>query len=419
MQHGVKSKGTLNAWRETVSKYAQGNTRLLFAVALAFAAILLELLGEESGGFNLRGPSSIGKTTILLILASVFGSKDFVKSCRATVNGLEGIAAVYNNLALPLDEIGQLNPHEAAEFGYLLANEKGKSRANKLGAARAALTWKILFLLSGEKTLAEHMSKAGVKSTAGVGVRVPDINANTGKYGAFENLHGFRDGTGFVSELKRVAAANHGTAGIAFIEKLCLESIDELQRLWKEFLVDFLNEYVPKGASEQVKRVAQRFALVAFGGELATNYDVTGWNDGETSKAVADLFKQWLNERGGVQEHERTALLEQVSLFFELNGQSRFEVEKDAGRIIINRAGRREISGDKIDYYVLPEVFHQEVIKGHSRDYAIAILKENEDMQLIPDAHDSNKNVVNKRIGGISMKCYHIAVKAAPEPSAT
>jgi uncharacterized protein (DUF927 family) len=38
-----------------------GNSRMVFAIATAFGASLLELLGEESDGFHLRGASSMGR----------------------------------------------------------------------------------------------------------------------------------------------------------------------------------------------------------------------------------------------------------------------------------------------------------------------------------------------------------------------
>ena len=43
---------------------------------------------------------------------------------------------------------------------------------------------------------------------------------------------------------------------------------------------------IPEGVAPEVGRVAARFALVAFSGELATQFGVTGWNKGEALKAA-------------------------------------------------------------------------------------------------------------------------------------
>jgi uncharacterized protein (DUF927 family) len=57
---------------------------------------------------------------------------------------------------------------------------------------------------------------------------------------------------------------------------------------------DFLATYVPAGADGQVQRVAQRFALIAAGGELAVAADVLPWLKGEATAAAARCFDAWL-----------------------------------------------------------------------------------------------------------------------------
>ena len=41
----------------------KGNSRMVFALSVAFAGPLIEPAGEDSGGFHLRGVSSTGKST--------------------------------------------------------------------------------------------------------------------------------------------------------------------------------------------------------------------------------------------------------------------------------------------------------------------------------------------------------------------
>jgi uncharacterized protein (DUF927 family) len=55
--------GTADDWRDSVARLAQGNSRLVFAVSVAFAGPLANVAGEDSGGFHLRGGTSIGKST--------------------------------------------------------------------------------------------------------------------------------------------------------------------------------------------------------------------------------------------------------------------------------------------------------------------------------------------------------------------
>lgn len=65
--------GELTDWQQNIARYAVGNSRLCLALGASFAAPLLSLLNEESGGFHLMGDSSDGKTTAAKVALSVWG----------------------------------------------------------------------------------------------------------------------------------------------------------------------------------------------------------------------------------------------------------------------------------------------------------------------------------------------------------
>ena len=110
---GYRHAGTLDQWREKVATLCVGNSRLLLACSMGFAAVLLMPLGAEGGGIHLRGPSSEGKTTAALVGASVWGEPGRMERWRATANGLEGVAAAHNDNLLLLDELKEMDPKEA------------------------------------------------------------------------------------------------------------------------------------------------------------------------------------------------------------------------------------------------------------------------------------------------------------------
>lgn len=84
-------RGTLAEWQQEVAALAVGNSRLCFALSLAFAAPLLTLVGMEGGGFRLKGESTDGKTTIMKAAASVYGNPDrYCRTWRATGNAIRG-----------------------------------------------------------------------------------------------------------------------------------------------------------------------------------------------------------------------------------------------------------------------------------------------------------------------------------------
>jgi len=55
------TSGTLNEWQDSIGKLTEGHNRARFAISVAFAPPLLDLIGESGGGFNLRGTSSMAK----------------------------------------------------------------------------------------------------------------------------------------------------------------------------------------------------------------------------------------------------------------------------------------------------------------------------------------------------------------------
>ncbi len=86
---------------------------------------------------------------------------------------MEGVATETCDALLPLDEIGMVDPREAGEIVYSLANESGKARATRDGSARVRRTWRTVFLSTGEVPLSVKMGERGAAPMAGQDVRRP------------------------------------------------------------------------------------------------------------------------------------------------------------------------------------------------------------------------------------------------------
>lgn len=296
--------GCLDSWRAEVAKFAGGSSRLIFALSAAVAAPLLYVLDAESGGFHIVGASSIGKTTLLIVAGSVWGGggvRGFIKQWRTTDNGLEALAAAHCDTLLALDEIAQMVPEAAAAAAYMIANNGAKHRAGRGGEGRAAAEWRCLFLSTGEIDLGAKIAEGGKgrRPTAGQQVRVVDIPGDAGAgLGAFEELHGFDDAGALSAHLRAAAAQHYGHAGRELLTRIAadLPAVSvELGRYEKQFIA----ENCPASADGQVHRVANRFALVAAAGELATALGIFPWSPGEATAGVARCFADWLKQRGG------------------------------------------------------------------------------------------------------------------------
>ncbi len=399
--HAFDTRGSLDDWQREIAALCAGNSRLALALSTAFAAPLLYLTGDESGGFHFVGTSSLGKTTALRVAGSVCGGSTrpsgYLRQWRATSNGLEGIAALHCDTLLCLDELSEVNAREAGNIAYMLANGQGKSRARRDGSARAAFAWRTMFLSSGEITLADKVREdARQQATAGQSVRVLDVPADADSgFGLFENVHETGSGQRLADRLRTATQNYYGTPMHIFLSEIVKRPADVADAI-KKYREEFIREHCPAGADGQVLRAAARFSLVAAAGELATAIQVTGWDEGTATWAAGICFGAWLRRRGHIGPAEIEAGIEQVRRFFALHGESRFSNGSN-GHPVLNRAGFRKDG----DYCVFPEVFRDEIARGfewHSLANALAdrgVLIRGSDGKLQRQVRnpDDNKNI--------------------------
>ena len=364
-----KVSGTLEEWRTEVARLAIGNTRLTFCICVALAGVLLRLAEMEGGGFHLEGPSSAGKTTGLRIGASVWGDTSHLRSWRQTDNALESVCSIHNDTTLFLDEVGQSDAKTLSESAYMIANGAGKGRASRDGSARKAASWLLLFVSSGELSLADKMSEIGRKPRAGQEIRIAGIPTDKTN---IQNLHDLPDASALVNKIKETSSRYYGSAGRAFL-KFVIANMEQLKTDLKQALDIAVGKLCPPEADAQVQRVARRFALCAIAGGIAQQAGILP-ADFDAAGAVKACFNSWLDSRGGAGASEDAAILAAVRLFVEQNGASRFQDMEKPDAVCVNRVGFRR-QDEQTTYYVLPESF-KEVCRGFSVDRSARVLRD-------------------------------------------
>ncbi len=233
------------------------------------------------------------------------------------------MATQHSDALLILDEIGQVEPRLVGDVIYMLANESGKARASRSGSAKPVLTWRLLFLSNGEKSVSALMAEGNKPMKGGIEVRLPAIPAEVGEMGVVEKLHGFPTPAALIEHLERHAGMHYGTAGPAFIEWASSQA-GELAEHLRMRVDELVGQWVPDGSHSQVARVAKRFCLVAVAGELATAHGLTGWPQGEAVEAARRCFEGWLELRGGTGNSDEADAVRQVLHFLVAHGDNRF-----------------------------------------------------------------------------------------------
>ncbi|WPL12199.1 Superfamily II helicase [Thiorhodovibrio litoralis] len=343
--------GTLEGWRAEISARCIGNPMLNLAVSGALAGPLLDKVNRISGGIHLVGDSSTGKSTALSVAASVWGGPDFIRTWRATSNGLEGVAAALNDTALILDEISEADPAEVGAIIYSIGNGTGKSRADRTGASRPPKRWRVMLLSSGERTITATMAEGGRRRKAGQLVRLLDIPCRR-SFGLFDVLHEQPNGRALSDKLRTESAHHFGHAGPAFVQALIEDDSGDLG----ELLANIQSREEFASESELEGRAASALALVAAAGELATYFGITGWQEGAAIKAVATAYQAWKGYQGQGQT-ESLQILEAVGSFIDRHGDSRFTdfSHNESVKVSAGRAGWFRTKGDARIYMFTPD----------------------------------------------------------------
>lgn len=396
--------GTVETWQEKIGKYAVGNSRLVFGIAVGLTGPLLKFLNEGSGGFHISGSSSSGKTTLLRLAASVSGAP--LRSWRTTDNSAESWARFSNDGFLAIDELSQVDGRAADAMAYMLGNGQGKGRANRDGIARDVASFRLIFLSTGEIGLAEKIGEGQRKARAGQAVRMIEIPCDAGqRMGVFENLHTFKDGAEFSKHLTDASEKNRGYILPVFLKELTKIDGDKLTETIGQLVNGWIKQNVPQGADGQVKRAARRFAIVAVAGEMAARLGILPWPEGEADRASATCFKDWLHTRGGAGSQEVTDGIKEILSFINRFGMSRFSNCESPDEKINDRAGFRRAVGGNWEYLFFPDILRTEVLAGSKNEKDIIRTAVARGL-ISPDKE--GKSTQNIRLPGLGQKRVYV-----------
>ena len=363
--------GELTDWQQNIARYAVGNSRLCLALGASFAAPLLSLLNEESGGFHLMGDSSDGKTTAAKVALSVWGKPSgSLLSWSGTKIGFSNTAAARNDGLLVLDEIGQASPHVIGDTVYSVMNGINKVQGAKQGGNRALSRWKVMMFSTGEKTPDSILKHHKGDWNAGQAARLPSIRA-AAQYGIYDTLHGFEDGALLSEHIAESAEQYHGVAGRLFIQQL-LDDLEQAKQHATERMAAFMAT-IPE-LSGQARRVAKRFAIAAAALELAA--PVTGLPVGVGMAGVKKCFDEWL-EANGAGKHEDRRIIEQAEDFIAQHALGTRFMEWSDKSTNKDHAGYRKQEGEKLELWVIRRVFANEIAQSFDESKVCRVLADN------------------------------------------
>ncbi|WP_460112060.1 DUF927 domain-containing protein [Pseudomonas sp. H3_D04] len=397
-QNLFSQRGDLEGWKTEVAAKCEGNPVLTLAIGCALAGPLLSLVGVLGGGVHLVGDSSSGKSLAQLIGSSVWGDPGvFAASWDMTKGGLEIEASSRNDTILPLDEIKRADPKRVQEMAYSLANGQGKGTMTREREGRAKLSWRLLTLSSGERSLSEHAAISGNAAHAGAELRMVDVNAGNRTHRAFDELHGLA-GADFHRLLTVAVGTHHGHIGPAFVEKLLARNdrpglLEDFAGIRASFTED----------NAQAGRVADRFAVIALAGEMAIAFGLLPWTPGSALTDCQLLYGEWLSRVGSGNAEDRQ-ILSSILDFIDKHGSSRFSDVDDQtpDTKVFNRAGYWALAAGK-RLYLFNKSALIEAAHGHG---LTRIIKALEGANALADRNNERKTKNYRLPGGGQARLY-------------
>lgn len=411
-----ETKGNLENWIKDVASYAQYSPSLMLALCAGFGASLMPKLAEnhETGGFHFYGVSSSGKTLITATGASIYG-KPTDQGGRlipwsATANSLEYWAEAHNHSLFTLDELKQAKPQELASTLYSLGNATGKARLGVKDSdlkMRRMLSWKLLWLSTGELTTTQYIEQVNSRADAGTEIRSIPIEIDMGvtmqdgrSMGMFEKLPNGDTGEALSLAFKTIYEGltnNYGVAGRAWI-KFLVDNPSKIQEAETKWTAEF--ERLTPTLGSQQQRQARRFRLCAIAGELATEAGLTGWNPGDATNTMIRMMLRSFEGNQTETKEKRRLIKSFIKLVQNLSDFPTFQDVRDGkakSKILGYRNFEIEESNNEKRIYLLDETY-EKAIGNFQPDKASKILAD-EGIQIrerIKNGHFRNKAKVFK-----------------------
>ena len=274
--------GTLQGWRG-LEALAEGNSRLILALGIAFVGPLRLISPIEPVAFQLTGEGGTGKTTIGAVASSVWGQRLLRgaphplcagNSWKNTVNNLERVLATRNYTFVFLNEGHHVSAKDLVDAIFMINEGQGKGRYTE--ACR--WDWFLSLLGTSNDSVADILRAAAEPLARAAFDRLIDIPLPQGGFGAFENLHGSTTVGDFHVRLQAIYDHHFGVVGRDYIFNILLQLAEDRPRLasWVQAqrakFIRVARERV--SADPDHGRVISHFATVFAALRLAAHFDL-------------------------------------------------------------------------------------------------------------------------------------------------
>jgi putative DNA primase/helicase len=274
--------GSFDKWKEAI-KLAILFPFSNFAFYASFAAPLLHILKAPNFIIDFWGPTSVGKTSVLELAASVWGnphkeSGGLVFSWDSTRVFLERMANFFCDVPIFPDDSQTTDDKTLTKILYMVANGVGRGRGSTVGIRQTA-SWRTVCFSTGEKPLTECTTFAGAKART-IGFYGPP-------FGSMK--------VNVINTIKNQLRENYGHAGPMFVRELAKrvnnqEWVKQLQRDYRQKQRVFSS----MATIEIGDRVSHYFAVVDVAARLVN--EILDIRHEQATDMITQVFLDYVNE---------------------------------------------------------------------------------------------------------------------------
>ena len=281
----LNQAGSLDIWLASVAEPLADHLLAVFFMMMMFVPALIVLIKRSDNiGLELSGEAGRGKSTLQYIIASAagpaFGAHDetYWRSLNTTINALETVLEMYNDMPLVLDEAGLVQgagKEEARmsamrDMAFKLYGGRTKHRMGEPTGPRH----RVAYMLSTNRPIASLMTSAHAAESEAIADRLITIPLLTDRaFGIFDRCPPSYASTGaFADALKQAASENYGHALPHYLQYLVEERARDAEALIARITAD-VNRFLKRSGINvndgSQQRVAEAMGLIYAAGRLA------------------------------------------------------------------------------------------------------------------------------------------------------
>lgn len=395
----MKPTGTTEQWCEALQPYIESTPELQLALTIAVAAPInakLQKCGvlKNVGIYNLYGTTSVGKTTTVELMASVWygASVGFgIENSNLTANFLDSVVANSQGLPVFVDDMSAAPRFDLTTPIYSISSTLSRGRSRGDGTCQSRLSFSGAVIFTSEKTLISQTS-----AQEGLTARVLELNCKWYKCGEDAEA------------ITRLVNTYHGTGWKSFMKVLLKKGKDHLLNTYSREYEVLVSKFQPPSGLH--RRLLQKCAVLM----TAIPYIEEAWNFTMDREAILNILAETYAES---QQNLPPEMVLHDGLMAEIAANKNFFPKKNAQIQFSSSAW-----GEDGEYRGMPcvwitrEKFLQLMDKFGYRDHKSAC-KMLKNAKLMAQFH-GNHNFILHRVAGVEVLCAAIYPKHI-DPSGT